>query len=183
MREPMSIHEIVLPDTKPETEWILGRAVQKVSPFRTHARLQMAFGAALLSWSEGRGEVGTEWRFRVAPPGEIRRPLAPDIAFVSSGRLAGLEGRELEAPAFSPDVAVEIRSPGDRARRIEHKIGVYLATGASLVIVVDPSDRTVRLHDGRGAHELCGDDVIRHPGLPGFSLPLTELFKAADPPR
>ena len=43
----MSIHEIVLPDTKPETEWILGRAVQKVSKFRTQARLQATFGAAL----------------------------------------------------------------------------------------------------------------------------------------
>jgi hypothetical protein len=40
MREPMSIHEIVLPETKPETAWILGRAVRKVSPFRTHALLQ-----------------------------------------------------------------------------------------------------------------------------------------------
>src|ERR1700676_1747248 len=124
MREPMSIHEIVLPDTEPETEWILGRAVRKVSPFRTHARLQAAFTAALLNWSGGRGEIGTEWRFRVAPPGEIRRPLGPDVAYVRCERLAGLEGHELEAPGFSPDVAVEIRSPADRTRRIKHKIGV-----------------------------------------------------------
>jgi hypothetical protein len=76
----MSLHEIVLPETEPETEWILGRAVQKVSPFRTHARLQLTLGAALLAWAEGRGEVGSEWRFRVAPPGEVRRPLVPDVA-------------------------------------------------------------------------------------------------------
>jgi Uma2 family endonuclease len=178
----MSIHEIVLPDTKPETEWILGRAVQKVSPFRTHARLQTAMVVALEPWSKGRGDVGTEWRFRVAPAGEIRRPLVPDVAYVSNERLVGLEGRELEAPEFSPDVAIEIRSPGDRVRRIEHKIGVYLATGASLVIVVDPSRRTVLLHDVRGVRELAGADVIVHPALPGFSLALPELFKAADPP-
>ncbi len=179
----MSIHEIVLPDTKPETEWIMGRAVQKVSPFRTHARLQMTFGAALLRWSHGRGEVGSEWRFRVAPAGEIRRPLVPDISYVRNERLVGLEGRELEAPEFSPDVAVEIRSPGDRTRRIEHKTAIYLATGASLVIVVDPSRRTVALHDARGVRELAGDDVITHPALPEFSLALPELFRAADPPR
>jgi Uma2 family endonuclease len=118
----------------------------------------------------------------VAPAGEIRRPLVPDISYVCYERLAGLEGRELEAPGFSPDVAVEIRSPGDRVRRIEHKIGVYLATGAKLVIVVDPSDRTIRLHDARGVRELCGDDAIEHAALPGFSLALPELFKAADPP-
>ena len=179
----MSIHEIVLPDTEPETEWILGRAVQKVSPYRTHAKLQLRFGAALAAWAEGRGEVGTEWRFRIAPPGEIRRPLVPDVAYVAKERLIGLEGRDLEAPPFAPDVAVEILSPGDRAVRVEHKIGVYFAGGASLVIVVDPPDRSVRLHDPRGVRVLRGDDVIAHPALPGFSLPLPELFAAADPPR
>lgn len=68
MREPMSIHEIVLPETEPETEWLLGRPVQKVSPFRTHALLRRVFGTAVGSWPEGRGEVGSGWRFRIAPP-------------------------------------------------------------------------------------------------------------------
>ena len=29
-----ALREIVLPETKPETEWLRGRAVQKVSPLR-----------------------------------------------------------------------------------------------------------------------------------------------------
>jgi Uma2 family endonuclease len=180
MREPMSIHEIVLPQTKPETEWILGRAVRKVNPFRTHALLQLTVGSALRSWAEGRGEVGSEWRFRPAPAGEIRRPLVPDVAYVSDARLAGLEGRELEAPPFSPDVAVEILSPDDRARNVAHKIAVYLATGSALVIVVEPRDRSVRLHDARGARVLRGDDAIAHGALPGFSLALPALFAPLD---
>ncbi len=36
----MSLHEIVLPETKPETEWVRGRALQKVSPRYRHARCQ-----------------------------------------------------------------------------------------------------------------------------------------------
>ena len=179
----MSIHEIVLPETKPETEWILGRAVQKVSPFRKHARLQTAFALALAPWSEGRGEVGTEWRFRPAPPNEIRRPLVPDVSYVSNERLADLEeGMELEAPPFAPDVAVEILSPGDRMRHVNHKIAVYLATGASVVVIVDPSDRTVRLHDPHGVRILSGDDVIEHPAMPGFALALPALFGVLDRP-
>jgi Uma2 family endonuclease len=180
MREPMSIHEIVLPETKPETEWILGRAVQKVSPFRTHALLQLIVGGALRSWAAGRGEVGSEWRFRPAPPGEIRRPLVPDIAYVSKARLDALEGRELESPPFSPDVAVEILSPDDRARNVEHKIAVYLDTGAALVIVIDPRDRSVRLHDARGVRVLRDDDVIAHAALPGFALALPAMFAELD---
>jgi Uma2 family endonuclease len=176
----MSIHEIVLPETKPETEWILGHAVRKVSPFRTHALLQGRLNTALSAWAEGRGDVGPEWRFRPAPDGEIRRPLVPDVAYVSDARLAGLEGRDLEAPPFSPDVAVEIRSPDDRARNVDHKIAVYLATGSTLVIVIDPRDRSVRLHDARGVRVLGGDDTIAHPAMPGFSLALPALFAPLD---
>jgi Uma2 family endonuclease len=183
MRDTMSIHEIVLPETKPETEWILGRAVQKMSPYFTHGRLQGEFYVALRGWENGHGRVATEWRFRIAPPGEIRRPLVPDVAFVSNERLAGLEGTDLEAPPFAPDVAIEILSPGDRIQRVEHKIAVYLAGGAALVIIVDPSDRSVRLHGADGMRVLRRDDVIAHPALPGFALSLAELFAAADPPR
>ena len=178
----MSIHEIVLPITKPETEWILGRAVRKVSPFRTHALLQGRFYAWLAQWAEGRGEVGTEWRFRIAPPGEVRRPLVPDVAYVSYQRLRDLEGYDLELPPFAPDVAVEILSPGWRPRYLEHKIGVYLAGGSQLVIVVDPAVREARLHDASGERTLRGDEPIAHAALPGFSLSLPALFGVLDRP-
>ena len=176
----MSLHEIVLPETEPETEWILGRAIQKVSPRRTHALLQVAFATALGAWANGRGEVGSEWRFRIAPPSEIRRPLVPDVAFVSNERLDTLVGDDLELPPFAPDVAVEILSPDDVRRHVEHKIGVYLAGGSSLVILVDPSQRTVHLHDPQAVRILRGDDAIAHRALPGFALALPELFAAID---
>jgi hypothetical protein len=144
----MSLHEIVLPETKPYAEWILGRAVRKVSGVRTHARLQGALGAALLPWADAHGEVGIEWQFRVAPPGEVRR-LSPD----------------------------------DIPQHVAHKISVYLASGSELVIVVDPHDRSVHLHDRDGARVLHGEDVLRHNALPGFALALPALFRAIDPPR
>jgi Uma2 family endonuclease len=182
MRDIMSIHEIVLPETEPETEWILGRAVQKVSPYRTHARLQGYLNAALLRWEKGHGQVAPEWRFRIAPPGEIRRPLVPDVAFVSDDRLRGLQGYDLEVPPFAPDVAVEILSPGYHLDHLRHKIAVYLGGGASLVVVVDPAKRTVTLHDRDGARVLSAGDVLEHAALPAFRLPLAELFSALDSP-
>jgi Uma2 family endonuclease len=176
----MRLEEIVLPDTEPETEWIMGRPVQKMSPFRDHARLQLRFGALLDAWATGRGEAGSEWRFRIAPPGQVRRPLVPDLAYVSNARLAGLEGMDLQAPPLAPDVAIEILSPSRVKRHVEHKIGVYLAAGSSLVIVVDARDRSVRLHDAHGVRVLRGDDVVAHDALPGFALPLPTLFAALD---
>jgi hypothetical protein len=65
--EAMVHHEIVLPYTEPETEWVRGRALQKVSPKRTHSFLQGALTIELTRWAAGRGGVGPEWRFRVAP--------------------------------------------------------------------------------------------------------------------
>jgi Uma2 family endonuclease len=172
----MPIHEIVLPKTKPETEWVCGRALQKVSPQRTHSRLQGAMTMRLDRWAAGRGEVGPEWRFRVAPPGEVRRPLVPDVAYVSNERLRPLEGADLEVPPLAPDVAVEILSPDDRRADVDDKVGVYLRAGSSLVIVVDPMNRAVELHDHARAAYLSEGDPIEHRVLPGFSYPVSELF-------
>ena len=37
-----TLREITLPETKPAMEWVNGRAVQKVSPTRKHALLQVS---------------------------------------------------------------------------------------------------------------------------------------------
>jgi Uma2 family endonuclease len=83
------MRDIVLPEAEPALEWIGGRVVQKVSPQRKHALAQMRFAIALEAWGRagGRGTVGTEREFRLKPPGEVRRPLVPDVAFISFDRL------------------------------------------------------------------------------------------------
>jgi Uma2 family endonuclease len=124
----MAQYEIVLPETKPETEWV---------------RLQGALTMRLDRWATGRGEVGPEWRFRVAPRGEV---------------------------------AVEILSPDDRRADVDDKIDVYLRAGSSLVIVVDPQQRAVELHDRDATGRLDETGAIEHWALPEFSYPVSELF-------
>lgn len=172
------LHEIVLPATKPETEWVRGRALQKMSPQRDHSRLQGMLNSALMQWAEGRGEVGPEWRFRVAPPSEMRRPLVPDVAYVSNERLRPLSYEELQVPPLSPDVAVETLSPNDRRIDIDDKISTYLRAGSSLVIVVDADKRIVKLHDGSTTALLGESDAIEHASLPGFRYSVADLFGA-----
>ncbi len=169
-------HEIVLPYTKPETEWVRGRALQKVSPKRTHSFLQGAMTIELTRWAAGRGGVGPEWRFRIAPPGEIRRPLVPDVAYVSNDRLRALSDEDVEVPPFAPDVAVEILSPDDRRIDVNDKIGTFLRAGSSLVIVVNPQERCVELHDPVATERLDERAAIEHPALPGFRYPVSDLF-------
>jgi Uma2 family endonuclease len=179
----MAASDIVLPVTEPETEWVRGRPLQKVRPTRTHSLLQLKLGSELRAWAGPRGEVGSEWRFRVAPPGEPARPLIPDISYVRVDRLRGLTGNDLEVPRLSPDVAVEILSPGDRRADIDDKIATYLAAGSVLVMIVDPKTQTVELHDARGTVTLRAGDSIAHPRLPGFELSVSDLFEVIAPPR
>jgi Uma2 family endonuclease len=178
----MSIQEIVVPESKPETEWVRGRALQKMSATRTHSRLQFAIASALDGWCAGRGEVGVEWRFRISRPGTIVRPLIPDVSYVAIERLRLLRGHELEVPRLAPDVIVEILSPDDRRDDIDDKIATYLAAGSRLVIIVEPQSRTIEVHDPTNRQDLRDGDVLQHPALPGFALDVTNVFAAGDPP-
>jgi Uma2 family endonuclease len=173
----MALHEIVLPETKPETEWVRGRPLQKVSPQRTHSLLQKALMIQLDRWATGRGEVGAEWRFRVAPPGEVRRPLVPDVAYISNARLRPLSDEEIQMPPLAPDVAVEILSLDDRRIDVDDKIETYLRAGSMLVIVVDPKERIVELHDPLGVRKIDIDGAITHTALPSFHFAVRALFE------
>jgi Uma2 family endonuclease len=179
----MALREIVLPATEPETEWVRGRALQKVSPTWWHAKLQAAFARALGDYAGERAQVGTEWRFRVAPPGEAIRPLVPDVALVWNERLRGLPLAEVQTPLGAPDIAVEILSPDDRSADVEDKIATYLRSAAQLVVVVDPAQRSVTLVDPEGRRSLAERETLEHQALPGFALSLRALFAALELPR
>ena|SRR5450755_550727 len=102
--------DIVLPDAKPAFEWVNGRALQKVSPQRKHAIAQARFCGALDAWARerGSGEVGTEWEFRIEPPGEARRPLVPDVAYLSYDRVPFEDEEAADIPRVAPDAVVEV---------------------------------------------------------------------------
>lgn len=179
----MHVVEIKLPEAKPAFEWVNGRALQKVSPKRRHAIAQTRFAAALDRWAQstGAGITGTEWRFHIEPPGEVRRPLVPDVAFLSYARLPYKTARVTDEPFVAPDAVVEVRSPGDRRTDIEEKVRVYLAAGTGVVFLVDPKALTVVLCDANGRRQLRSSDVIRHPALPGFRLRTKTLFTLPRP--
>jgi Uma2 family endonuclease len=171
--------EIVLPETKPETEWLRGRAVRKVSPRYTHAALQTWWLLRLHDWAAGRGGVGAEWRFRVAPPGEDIRPLVPDVSYLSYERAAGLTEAEIEAPLVPPNAAIEIRSPGDSRADLEDKAATLLRAGTDVVIIVNPRTRTVIAWDAARKRIFSRGERFEHPALPGFTFDIDEMFDAA----
>jgi Uma2 family endonuclease len=180
-----STGEITVPETKPATEWVNGRALQKVSPRERHARAQLAIASALRAWAAatGAGRVGTEWEFRVTPPHEMTRPLVPDVAFLSYERLAYENDDDAQIPYMAPDIAAEIISPGDHRRDIEEKVRVYLASGSGLVLLIDPLEQTLTARDSNGERRCSRFETFAHETLPGFSLKVASIFEKPQPKR
>jgi Uma2 family endonuclease len=172
--------DVIVYETKPATEWLLGGPVQKVSPKFKHSVMQRELGARLGLWARGRGRVGPEWRFWVQPAGEQSRYLVPDVGYLAYDRLSRESRDAAEEPHIAPDVAFEVLSPGDRALHVAHKIDVYLRSGTKLVVIVDPLRRTMRTIDAAQERLLREGDVFEHPALPDFSLALADLFAALD---
>jgi Uma2 family endonuclease len=168
---------------KPYFELIEGLEVQKVSPQTRHSRLQGKLFTILDAWANERGIAGTEWRFWLIPTAQRRTSLVPDVAYVSRRRFAALGEDQREMPPFAPDIAVEIRSPGERRRNLQRKVELYLAHGSNLVLDVDPKTRTIVAHDGAASRTFTEHERFEHPAAPGLSIDVRKLFASVEEPR
>jgi len=101
----------------------------------------------------------------------------PDVSFVSAARLPPDRIPE-QFIAGSPDLAVEILSPGDRWAEVEQKVADYLAAGARRVWLIDPRERRVTLrYADRPSRVLSESDVLDgEEVVPGFAVELGVLF-------
>lgn len=121
------------------------------------------------------GVVGAEIGFAPAnAPGVL---LAPDVSFYRDGVLPP-RGQRRGFTTAPPVLAVEVLSPGNSASGIAEKVDLYLKHGVLVVWVVDPRRATVVVHtpDGLARRLALGDTLEGGEALPGFALPLAELF-------
>lgn len=124
--------------------------------------------------------VGEETGFRINDP---RHPVqAPDAAFVSAARVPRAT-HDVDDPLDhfmdgAPDLAIEILSPSDVFTETQEKALRWLTAGAREVWLVDGRHEVVYvLRPREEMRALRRDDVLSSPHLlPGFSLPLPELF-------
>ena len=108
--------------------------------------------------------------------------LSPDVAFVAAARLKGMKKLPRKYFRGSPDLVAEVLSPNDRAAEMDRKLDDYFANGTRLAWIVDPAEKTVRVYTSRQAsHLLTNADTLDGSSLvPGFTLPLAELFAVPD---
>lgn len=149
---------------------------RRLSPFRrtmVEFRLIQRLGEHVAAG--GLGLVGPGFGFVGAGDRGLH---PPDLVFLRRDRVppeAEWDGLGL----IPPDLAIEILSPVDEAERVAAEVAAYLAGGVPLLWVIDPSGRTVVVYtpDRSPLHLAEGDELDGGDVLPGFRLPVAELFR------
>jgi Uma2 family endonuclease len=100
--------------------------------------------------------------------------VQPDIVFLRAGR-THLIGKVVKGV---PDLAVEILSESNRRYDVRTKYELYERAGVSEYWIVDPDELGVRVFRREGNRFAPVDvgDTITTPLLPGFTLPLSDIF-------
>lgn len=123
---------------------------------------------------------GADGPFRLAK-GLVR---LPDVCFVSWNKIADRRNWMRSISELSPDLAIEVLSPGNTRKEMDRKLREYFAAGATLVWYIDPRKRSAVAYTSATASVQHDEDtpLDASPVLPGFTLSLKELFDRAGAP-
>jgi len=156
-------------------ELVRGRVVRMSPPGVQHAavmgRLYEMLSAHMRKSGAGRILLPAGFKLTTNPD-TVREP---DLAFIQEERFVG------EIPGFfpgSPDLAVEVRSPGDRRGPIASKVKQYLDGGVRAVWVVNVRTETVTIYrPGFEPEWLSASDVLDGGDvIPGFRCGVEKIF-------
>lgn len=175
---------LALPDSEPGSEYIDGEVIEREMGDEPHSTLTAVMWSILNQWlsTNSIGRVQIEYRCIFGPVGGTRA-FVPDVLVVThERRAAGIAARPANVRSkhlyAAPNIAIEIMSPEQSASRFAEKIQFYLAHGVDVTWVIDPIEETVTVfRRGEDSRSLQPGDVLDEPTLlPGFSLPVEEIF-------
>ena len=106
----------------------------------------------------------------------------PDVAFVSWDHIPGRRVPSEPVPQLAPSIAVEVLSESNTRGEMERKRREYFKAGVEVVWIVDPESRTVDVYTSlQKLITLTEMDTLDGGAvLPGFTLPLRDLFSELD---
>jgi Uma2 family endonuclease len=173
---------LAMPDDGKERWLIRGELREKEMTRRNygHSRVQMKIGYLLRKWLETKPEprgavVGGEAGVRLqrnpdTTVGIDAGYISADIADATANEEGWVEG--------VPVLIVEILSPSDKMEEIIEKVESYLDAGVKLVWVVEPVFQTITVYRPDAKPRLFNvtQDIDAEPHLPGFRVPVAEVF-------
>jgi Uma2 family endonuclease len=152
-----------------------GELIEMTRPRYKHNRALIRLTVRLFNFFESNpwGEVlNSENLYAISPT--IR--LAPDLAVILGDRRAELA--DAKVISIIPDIAVEVLSPSESPARIHRKLKQYFQAGVKEVWLVDLDSRQVEVWTGPSLPDraLVEGDLLTSSLVPGFALPLAEIF-------
>ena len=152
--------ELVMSPAGFDHEWIGGRLLTRMTVHAEQHRLGVVCGSSLGCWMSNDDL------------------LCPDVSFISRARLSSTRLAPRKFFRGAPDLVVEIMSPFDTVGKVRKKMEDYFSSGARLAWTINPPEKSILVYRSSSADRLLrltdtldGEDV-----LPGFRLPLAELF-------
>jgi Uma2 family endonuclease len=127
--------------------------------------------------------------FLLAPDGalQIMPELVriPDVSFISWAKVPKRKVPNIAVPDLHPDLAVEVLSRSNTRGEMQRKLKEYFLAGVRLVWFVGPDDRSVTVYTAPDRSTRYGEAQSLDGGevLPGFALPLKQLFAEVDEPE
>ncbi len=171
---------LATPESRPRhTELIEGTVVVN-EPKLPHSQVQFRLMHRLGTWIDAGANRGY-----ISPPADIvvdeTNVFAPDVWWVAESRRPLPDQLDFEG---LPDLVIEIRSPSTWIRDLRVKLPRYEAAGVPEAWYVDTEARTVLVFRRSQpdavefdiALELTADQELTSPLLPGFALPVGQIF-------
>jgi Uma2 family endonuclease len=172
--DPCTLEQfLLLPEFKPALEFIGGRIIQKMSPKFPHSVIQGELYSSLNTFARPRKLGRAFIELRAVFGGAAQ---TPDVSFYSSDRSPKpILDEDVLLP---PDIAVEILSPGQTVGELRLKLRHSLKHGSKLGWLIHPARKQIHvIRPGKKSQLLkIGDVLSGEDFLPGFSIPLEEIF-------
>jgi Uma2 family endonuclease len=161
---------------------VVGDQVEVLPPMGVREVLVASFLQRVMGTFTDREKLGTvvtEALFQLIAKPRLQR--RPDLAFVSYRTWpADRSILDIETNAWHviPDLAVEVVSPTDMAVEVLARVREYFDAGVSRVWLVFPTHQLVYDYESPTRVQISArpDTLVGDPVVPGFRLPLSELF-------
>ena len=172
--KPLTLAEFLeLPETKPASEYINGKIIQKPMPKGKHSRLQLRLCNTINEQAESQ-------KIASAFP-ELRcsfgtRSVVPDVAVFRWDRIPfDTDGEVPDDFLLSPDWTIEILSPDQSSNRVIGNILYCIEHGCKIGWLIDPSDRSILVFRPNQPPQLLKDNETL-PVLPEILLKITVVM-------
>jgi Uma2 family endonuclease len=142
-------------------------------PSYAHGEIIIALGAALYPHVRAH-RLGHVYAAQTTYHIDGMPDRLPDLTFVAADKTPATFHRDGEV---APDLVVEIVSATDTYGTVSAKVQEYLDHGVRLVWVINPWLHTIDAYEAaRQRLFALGDVLDAEPVIPGFTLPIRDLF-------